>query len=83
MDGIAAAEDHRRIAGGVRRTEVGQVDLLAVEVELHRLIEGDRRPGVLRIGLLLILHRHQIDDVGVRHHPPRVGLGHQPTALRT
>ena len=40
---ITAAEDHRRIAGGMGRAEMHQVDALPIEMKLHGVVEGDRR----------------------------------------
>ena len=60
-----------------------EINPLPVEMELHGLVKGDMRPGLFRIGVLLIGCEDQVDDVILLHHFPRAGLGNAPGSLRT
>ena len=82
MNRVVLAEDHRRIAGRVGGADMHEVNLPAVEVEAHAVVEGDGRAGLFRIRLLAVLGHDHVEDVGLGHHLGRVLLRDDPGSGR-
>ena len=68
VDGVVLAEDHRRIASGVRRADVDDVDFVAVEVQAHPVVEGNGGAGRRWVRLLQVLGDDEVEDVRLGHH---------------
>ena len=75
MHRVVVAEDHRGVAGGVRRSHMHHVDFVAVEVEAEAVLEHDHRTRGRGIRFLHVFVAHHVEQVVARHHRRRVGVG--------